>query len=141
MTLIALHTENRQAEGQFDLKNLSENALAVCSVSFDNTEDVAAQRPAWRSVDRVELQFPKFSDGRAFSQAVLLRRAGFKGDIRAKGDVLVDQIEQMKRCGFSSAELRADQNAAYATELSALFPAFYQGDVLEPKPAFARAEA
>jgi uncharacterized protein (DUF934 family) len=50
--------------------------------------------------------FPKFTDGRAFSQAVLLRRRyRFAGDIRATGDVLIDQLVQMHRSGFSSAVL------------------------------------
>ena len=57
-------------------------------------------------VARVDLHFPKFSDGRAFSQAFLLRRRlGFRGDIRATGDVLVDQLVQLQRTGFSSAVL------------------------------------
>lgn len=43
----------------------------------------------------ITLHFPKFSDGRAFSQAVILRRRGFTGDIRAIGDVLIDQLTQM----------------------------------------------
>ena len=50
----------------------------------------------------VELHFPKFSDGRAFSQAFLLRRRlGFTGQIRATGDVLIDQLVQMQRSGFT----------------------------------------
>ena len=54
-------------------------------------------------VQVVELHFPKFSDGRAFSQAFLLRRRlGFTGQIRATGDVLVDQLPFMRRCGFDS---------------------------------------
>ena len=62
-------------------------------------------------VERIDLHFPKFSDGRAFSQAFLLRRRlGFEGDIRATGDVLIDQLVQMQRTGFSSAVLRADQD-------------------------------
>ena len=57
-------------------------------------------------VDRVELVFPQFTDGRAFSQAFLLRRRlRFGGTIRATGDVLVDQLQQMQRCGFSEAVL------------------------------------
>jgi uncharacterized protein (DUF934 family) len=51
---------------------------------------------ALEGVDRVVLNFPKFTDGRAFSQARLLRRRrGFTGDIRATGDVLIDQLVQM----------------------------------------------
>ena len=90
-------------------------------------------------VDRIELQFPKFSDGRAFSQAHLLRRRGaFKGDIRATGDVLIDQLVQMQRSGFSSAVLRADQDIAHAQRQFERYPAFYQGDVLDARPLFAR---
>ena len=55
-------------------------------------------------VDRIDLQFPKFTDGRAFSQARLLRgRLKFAGELRATGDVLIDQLVQMARCGFDVA--------------------------------------
>ncbi|MDP3190379.1 DUF934 domain-containing protein [Rhodoferax sp.] len=88
-------------------------------------------------VTRIELNFPKFTDGRAFSQAYLLRRRlGFKGDIRATGDVLVDQLMQMQRTGFSSAVLRADQNLAHAQRQLAHFTGFYQGDAAQPRPQF-----
>jgi len=90
-------------------------------------------------VTRVELNFPKFSDGRAFSQARLLRvRGGFKGDIRATGDVLVDQLVQMQRTGFSSAVLRADQDASFAQRQFDRYPAYYQGDAVA-QPLFKRA--
>ncbi len=91
-------------------------------------------------VDCVELQFPKFTDGRAYSQAFLLRRRlGFSGDIRATGDVLVDQLAQMQRTGFSSAVLREDQDAALGEQLLQHYPAFYQGDAVHPAPHFAKA--
>ena len=52
----------------------------------------------------IELDFPKFTDGRAYSQAFLLRRRlGFKGEIRATGDVLIDQLVAMARTGFDVA--------------------------------------
>jgi len=90
-------------------------------------------------VQRIELHFPKFTDGRAFSQALLLRRRrGFTGDIRATGDVLVDQLVQMQRSGFSSAVLRADQDVAHARRQFERYPAFYQGDAVDPRPLFAR---
>ena len=90
-------------------------------------------------VDRIELNFPKFTDGRAYSQAFLLRRRlGFTGDIRATGDVLVDQLVQMERTGFSSAVLRADQQLAFAQRQFDRFPAFYQGDAVTTRPRFAR---
>ncbi|HEY0887000.1 MAG TPA: DUF934 domain-containing protein [Ramlibacter sp.] len=92
-----------------------------------------------KGVQRIELHFPKFTDGRAFSQALLLRRRrGFTGDIRATGDVLIDQLVQMQRSGFSSAVLRADQDVAHARRQFDRYPAFYQGDAVDPRPLFAR---
>lgn len=91
-------------------------------------------------VDRIELHFPKFSDGRAFSQAILLRRRlRFMGDIRATGDVLIDQLVQMQRSGFSSAVLRADQDIAHARRQFERYPAFYQGDAVDARPLFRKA--
>ena len=92
-----------------------------------------------QDVQTIELYFPKFTDGRAFSQALMLRRrCGFSGDIRATGDVLIDQLSQMQRCGFSSAVLRADQDISKGRDLLSHFSAFYQGDVTQPQPLFAR---
>ncbi|OIN93423.1 MAG: hypothetical protein AUJ20_04245 [Comamonadaceae bacterium CG1_02_60_18] len=89
-------------------------------------------------IERIELHFPKFTDGRAYSQAYLLRRRlGFKGDLRATGDVLVDEVLQMQRSGFSSAVLRADQNLAHAQAQLTRFASFYQGDASHPAPLFA----
>ena len=60
----------------------------------------AARRPL------VALKFDKFADGRAFSYAELLReRHGFRGELRATGDVLLDEIALMQRCGFTSFEV------------------------------------
>jgi uncharacterized protein (DUF934 family) len=83
----------------------------------------------------VELQFPKFTDGRAFSQAFLLRRRlGFNGVIRATGDVLIDQVLQMQRSGFTQAVLAPGQDLAHAQRLLAHYPGFYQGDAVHPEP-------
>ena len=85
----------------------------------------------------VELNFPKFTDGRAFSQAFLLRRRlGFTGEIRATGDVLIDQLLQMQRSGFTQAVLRADQSLAHGQALLRHYPAFYQGDAVHTAPHF-----
>jgi uncharacterized protein (DUF934 family) len=89
-------------------------------------------------VQRIDLHFPKFTDGRAFSQAFLLRRRlGFKGEIRATGDVLIDQLVQMQRSGFDCAVLRADQNPAFAEAQFKRYNQFYQGDAVHVEPAFA----
>lgn len=98
-----------------------------------------------RGVARVDLQFPKFTDGRAFSQAFLLRRRlGFTGAIRATGDVLVDQLQQMARTGFTEAVLRADQNLAHGEKLlrcQSGYSDFYQGDAVNTQPRFGHTTA
>ena len=94
---------------------------------------------ALEGVQRVELQFPKFTDGRAYSQALLLRRRHrFTGDICATGDVLIDQLVHMQRSGFTSAVLAEGVDAAAAERQFARFSDFYQGDVIKPLPLFAR---
>lgn len=57
----------------------------------------------------IALQFPAFTDGRAYSQARELRQRGYVGEIRATGDVLADQLLAMRRCGFSTFELADSQ--------------------------------
>jgi len=114
---------------------VSEPDAKVLTVS--NDADVADL--SLEGVDRIELHFPKFSDGRAYSQAYLLRRRRkFEGDIRATGDVLVDQLVQMQRTGFSSAVLKEGKDVADAQRQFDRYPEFYQGDVLTTKPLFAR---
>lgn len=109
------------------------------ALRLDNTAD--AQALSLDGVSAIELHFPKFTDGRAYSQARILRRRGYTGELRASGDVLVDQLVQMQRCGFSSAVLRADQSLRTAqTQLQRDLPA-YQGDARQPQPHFAREEA
>lgn len=88
-------------------------------------------------VHRIDLDFPKFTDGRAFSQAFLLRcRLGFKGEIRATGDVLIDQLLQMQRSGFDAAVLRKDQDMNTAQGQFDRYQAFYQGDAVARQPRF-----
>lgn len=100
--------------------------------------DADPKEAALEGVERIELSFPKFTDGRAFSQARLLRRRGFQGDIRATGDVLIDQLVQMYRSGFTSAVLKEGKDPADAERQFARYAAFYQGDAVVKQPLFAR---
>ena len=109
---------------------------------ISNADDPREQ--ALEGVTRIDLDFPKFTDGRAFSQAFLLsRRLGFKGDICATGDVLIDQLAQMQRSGFTHAVLRADQDLKVAERVLADYPGSrvgsYQGDARRAHPRFAEA--
>ena len=100
--------------------------------------DVNALEVNLDGVTQVDLQFPAFTDGRAFTQAYLLRRRrGFTGDIRATGDVLIDQLVQMQRTGFSSAVLREGVDRADAQRQFERFGGFYQADAIHHQPHFA----
>ena len=110
-------------------------------LAFPNDEDPLTLADRLADLQRIELNFPKFTDGRAYSQAFLLRRRmGFTGDIRATGDVLIDQLVQMSRMGFSSAVLKPGLDASAAERQFARFAAFYQGDAVHPQPHFAATE-
>ena len=92
-------------------------------------------------ITRIDLHFPKFTDGRAYSQARLLRqRRQFSGEIRATGDVLIDQLVHMARCGFDVAVLKEGVDAADAQRQFERFSGFYQGDAVETQPHFAQVE-
>jgi uncharacterized protein (DUF934 family) len=85
------------------------------------------------------IDFPKFSDGRGYSAARLLReRLGYSGEIRAVGDVLIDQLFFMQRVGFNAFELRDDQEEAEALAAFTTFSQPYQGDVTDSRPLFRR---
>lgn len=87
----------------------------------------------------IALHFPRWTDGRAYSQARLLRaRLRFAGEIRATGDVVADMLPLLARTGFDAARLRAGQDAAAARRTLDAFGGHYQGDVAQPTPTFAR---
>ncbi|MBO9098341.1 MULTISPECIES: DUF934 domain-containing protein [unclassified Rhizobium] len=66
-------------------------------------DDVMRLEPYLDRLAIVAVSFPAFNDGRGFSQASLLRqRLGYAGEVRAMGDVLIDQVPLMLRCGFDS---------------------------------------
>lgn len=75
------------------------NATAV---RLESDEDARLLIPYLDRIALVEVAFPKFRDGRGYSAGRILREAGYKGELRAQGDVLVDQIPLMRRCGFDS---------------------------------------
>lgn len=109
-------------------------------LALDNTVD--PQTLSLEGVTRIDLNFPKFTDGRAYSQAYLLRRRlGFTGEIRATGDVLIDQLVQMSRSGFDVAVLRAGVDIADAQRQFDRFSGFYQADAVNTQPLFARQAA
>lgn len=104
-----------------------EGPLPTAALALDNTADVLALREALAGHEAVLLHFPKWTDGRAYSQATLLRgRLQFTGEIVATGDVLVDMLPLLARCGFSAVQLRADQNVDSARRALGFFGRHYQ---------------
>jgi uncharacterized protein (DUF934 family) len=92
--------------------------------------------PRW---SLIALQFPKWTDGRAYSQARLLRaRLRYRGEVRATGEVLADMLPLLHRSGFDAVQLRADQSLDAAQRAMRFFAGHYQGDVHEARPAFGR---
>ena len=91
--------------------------------------------PYLAHIDLIAVKFPKFTDGRGYSQARLLRdRFGFKGELRATGDILRDQLLFLSRCGFDAFELKAGKDAEGALDAFAELPVRYQsaGDGVIP---------
>ncbi len=99
------------------------NATAV---RIEPGDDARALLPHLDRLTLVEVTFPAFRDGRGYSSARILREAGFTGELRAAGDVLVDQLPYMKRCGFSSFAPNVPLDQAVADKLCALYPEPYQ---------------
>ena len=107
-----------------------------------NDADPLAIENCLQDVERIDLVFPKFTDGRAYSQAFLLRRRlGYTGEIRATGDVLIDQLVQMQRSGFTVAVLKEGVDASAAQRQFDRFHGFYQGDAIHPEPHFVAEQA
>jgi uncharacterized protein (DUF934 family) len=109
------------------LKRDAANADAPVGIVLMPTDDPLALAGRLDGLAVIAVEFAKFSDGRGYSIATLLRsRLGFKGEIRAVGDVLIDQLFAMARCGIDSFALRGDQDVKVAKRAFETFPAVYQ---------------
>lgn len=87
----------------------------------------------------IAVHFPKFTDGRGYSIAVLLRRRGFRGELRAFGDLGRDQLYYLSRVGFDAFDLRPGTDLADALAAFNDFSLAYQGASDDPRPLFRRA--
>ena len=115
------------------------NARGNIGVWLTGDEDPAALVPWLASLSMVAVDFPKFTDGRGYSIAYLLRsRFGYTGQLRAIGDVLPDQLFYMKRVGFDAFAVRADKDIRKALRSLQPFTDAYQGSWDNAAPAFRR---
>lgn len=108
-------------------------------VVIPGDQDLAALEADLERFDAVAIELPKFADGRAFSTGRLLReRLGFRGEIRAVGHFLRDQIFYLSRVGFDTFELPEGRDATDALAAFEELTVRYQGAVDEPQPSFRR---
>jgi len=112
---------------------------APIGVLWPNDRKVAELEPWLGELSLVALVFPKFRDGRAYSQARLLReRYGFRCELRATGDVLRDQFQFLVRAGFDSFEVKKPADARVFAEAAARYSVFYQPSADGRTPALRR---
>jgi uncharacterized protein (DUF934 family) len=89
------------------------------------------------SLQLIAINFPRFTDGRGYTSARILReRCHYRGELRAIGDVLQDQLFYMKRCGFDAFSIRADKDPHAALAGMNVFRHAYQGATDNPTPLF-----
>ncbi len=108
-------------------------------VWLDSNQDPADLADAINRFALIAVNFPKFTDGRGYSIAALLRsRYGFKGELRAIGDVLRDQLFYMQRVGFNAFAVRTDKDIHDAAKSLNDFSESYQGAIDQAVPLFRR---
>ena len=99
---------------------------AANAVRLEPGDDARALIPLFAHLTLVEIAFPTFRDGRGYSSARILREAGYAGELRAAGDILVDQIVYLRRCGFDSFSPDAPLDPDAVEAALARYDAVYQ---------------
>jgi len=108
-------------------------------IRLEPADDSASVADRLDRVARIEVSFPKFGDGRGYSIARLLReRYGYKGELRAVGQITRDLLFFMESCGFDAFELREGEDPHEALAAFEDFSESYQASVKRPVPLFRR---
>jgi uncharacterized protein (DUF934 family) len=136
MTLIRFRDDEAHEEPGVTLDAFLGQSNAT-AVRLEAGEDARALIPYLDRLQLIEVSIPKFRDGRGYSSARILREAGFTGELRAAGDVLLDQVVILRRCGFDAflSEHPLDEDAVNAA--LARFPAVYQKAADAAQPVWA----
>ncbi len=110
-------------------------------VSIEPTDEIAQLSAHIETLGLIALHFPKFGDGRCYSKARLLReRFAYKGELRAVGEVLADQLSYMLRCGMDSFYLVDGKDVKLAIACFDDFSVAYQAATDQPRPLYLRVE-
>ena len=111
------------------------NATAV---RIEPGDDARALLPHLDRLSLVEVNFPAWTDGRGYSSARVLREAGYKGELRAVGDVVIDMLGHLQRCGFDAFAPNRPLNPADAQAAFDRWPNVYQATAVDGrKPIWA----
>ena len=113
-------------------------ASNATAVRIEPGEDARALLPHLDRIALVEVSFPVFGDGRGYSAARILREAGYQGELRASGDVLVDQLAYMRRVGFDSFAPDAPLDPAVAKASLERYADVYQKTADGRRPIWAK---
>lgn len=101
-TILRFRDDEPHDEPAVTLDSFLAGQSNATAVRIEAGDDARALLPYLERVALVEVSFPTFRDGRGYSAARILREGGYAGELRAAGDVLVDQVPLMRRCGFDS---------------------------------------
>ncbi|WP_370032155.1 DUF934 domain-containing protein [Qipengyuania mesophila] len=111
------------------------------AVRIEPGDDARELLPHLERLALVEVNFPAFGDGRGYSSARILREAGYDGELRAVGDVLVDQLAYMRRCGFDAFEPDQQLDMDDVEAAFARWPEVYQTAADARTPIWAKRHA
>ena len=125
MTLIRFRTDAAHEGPGVTLDAFLGQSSAI-AVRVEPDEDVRLLLPHLDRLRLIEIAFPTFRDGRGYSSARILRAAGYTGELRAQGDVLIDQVTFLRRCGFDALASEKPLDTAAVEKTLARFPFFYQ---------------
>ena len=111
------------------------------AVRIEPGDDARALVPHLDRLALIEVNFPAFGDGRGYSSARILREAGYEGELRAVGDVLVDQLAYMRRCGFDAFEPDKQFDRDDVTAALERWPGVYQQAADDRTPIWSKRHA
>ncbi|MDQ4419941.1 DUF934 domain-containing protein [Sphingobium sp. DEHP117] len=134
---LSFRTDEASQEPVVTLESFGDQSNAT-AVRIEPSEDARALLPFLDRISLVEVSFPAYTDGRGYSAARILREAGYEGELRAVGDVLVDQIAYMRRCGFDSFKPNAPLDDADVEAAIARYPDVYQKTIDGRTPIWAK---
>jgi len=124
-TQLRFRSDEPVGDPAITVDNFGEQTNAA-AVRIEPGDDARELLPYLDRLKLVEVNFPAFTDGRGYSAARILREAGYQGELRAVGDVLIDQLFAMRRCGFDSFAPQAPLDPADAEAALSRWADVYQ---------------